>query len=333
MSVLAEAASFAGDAKLDWPAERNGLDYPQTTAKQWPSDVRLTLNGHEASTVTLPDDSADAAGALSHHRGYRGMHGQLLEVAVSEAVLKQLQADLEKDQVLRVRWQVPEESRHVGGLNLYGEELGAYPVPLTVRVVMDGGHALGEQFATDVPVARDRILAGRRTLLTTAEKGGGTWRYCTTDPGKEWNDVEFGDNGWKSGKGGFGSGGITEIKVGTPWTAADIWLRTDVTIEDPKRILAGQWRIFHDEDVEVYLNGRQVFARKGLARGYLDFDWTVDVMKALRAGRNVVAVHCRNAGGKQGFDLGAAIVVAQPVKPAAIPGNATDPWKKPPATK
>lgn len=328
MTVLAEAASSAGDAKLDWPELRNDSSYPQTEARKWPSEARLTLNGHEVSLVALPDDPADAAGSLSHLRGYRGAHGQLVELAVPETVLTQLRVDLESDQVLRVRWEVPANANHAGGLSLYGEELGAYPVPLTVRVVMDGGHGLGERFATEVPVARDRVLAGRRVLMASDGDDRPIWRYRTDAPGREWADPDFRDGGWKTGRGVFGSEGLTGVQIGEPWNTSDIWLRTDVTVEDPKAIFGGQWRILHDEDVEVYLNGRQVFARKGLSRGYLDFDWTEQTIQALRKGRNVVAVHCRNGGGSQGIDLGASIIVAQPPKPATKAGG-PDPWQKP----
>ncbi len=156
MSVLGELGSYAGDAKVDWPQLRYGTDQPQTDARQWPSDVRLSLNGHALGSIALADDFADAAGVLSYRRGFDGAHGQWVEQAVPEAVLAALRVELEKDQVLRVRWEVPADARNKGGLAVYGEQVGAYPVLPTVRLTFDGGgHGLGEHFTSDVPVARN----------------------------------------------------------------------------------------------------------------------------------------------------------------------------------
>ncbi|HSW45969.1 MAG TPA: glycoside hydrolase family 2 TIM barrel-domain containing protein [Phycisphaerae bacterium] len=312
MKVLAELAGCAGEAKLDWPARRNDMDYPQTDARKWPTDVRLTLNGHEAARVTLADDPADAAGVLSHHRGHQGAHGQLVQVDVPEDVLKQLRTELTNDCVLRVRWEVPTDAAHVGGLSVYGEQLGAYPVLPTVRVEVEGSHGVGELFTSDVPVAQNRLLAGKVVLLPTAEQGGMSWKYTTVAPGDGWQQPEFKDGSWKVGKAGFGSKEMSNLTVGTTWNVPDIWLRSEFTIDEPSHVVGGQWRIAHDEDVEVYLNGERVLVRAGLTKEYVTVGWQKGLLKSLRPGRNVVAVHCRNPSGGQYVDLGAAVVKAQP---------------------
>ena len=309
--VMAELASCAGDAKLDWPAKRTDFDNPQTDTKKWPSVVQLTLNGYEVTRLKLPDDPADAAGAMSHYHGFQGAYGQLVKADVPEPVLKQLRRELVNDSVLRVRLEVPAGAEHAGGLSVYGEQLGAYPLLPTVRLAIEGGHGLGEQFTSDVPAAADRLLAGKVVLIATAEKDGHAWRYTTARPGDRWAKPEFSDLWWKKGKAGFGKEGTPNLTGGTPWTTADIWLRTEVRIDDPKAIRGGQWRIAHDEDVEVYLNGSQVLARKGVSKGYVNVGWQADVLKLLRPGSNVVAVHCRNPSGEQYIDLGATIVSAQ----------------------
>ncbi|KAA3611488.1 MAG: hypothetical protein DWQ01_05195 [Planctomycetota bacterium] len=63
-------------------------------------------------------------------------------------------------------------------------------------------------------------------------------------------------------------------------------------------------RIHHDEDVEVYLNGLPVFQASGYTTDYQFYPLTAESRKALRAGDNLVAIHCRQTGGGQFIDWG-----------------------------
>jgi len=161
MVVLAELASRAGDKKLDWPKRKKVFDYPQTDVKKWPSDVVLKLNGQLINRHTIADDPADARGTLSHHRGYQGSYGQLVEGPVAAAAMRALLADLREERTLRVRWEVPADAEHPGGLAVFGDQLGCYPVSPTVVLSFEGGHGLGDRYASEQPVAVDRILAGQ----------------------------------------------------------------------------------------------------------------------------------------------------------------------------
>jgi predicted transcriptional regulator len=207
-------------------------------------------------------------------------------VDVPESALALLREELAKDCVLCVRWEVPADAEHAGGLSVYGEQLGAYPVLPTVRLAVEGGHGLGGQFASDVPVAADRLLAGKAVLIATADKGGCTWRYTTAKPADNWAKPEFSDLWWKKGKAGFGKQGTPNLTVGTPWTTSDIWLRAEVRIDDPKVIRGGQWRIAHDEDVEVYLNGTRIAENED---GFLPFEVEI-TNTAERDGPNEIIV-------------------------------------------
>jgi hypothetical protein len=60
-------------------------------------------------------------------------------------------------------------------------------------------------------------------------------------------------------------------------------------------------RLHHDEDARVYLNGALVLARSGYTTEYEAEE--IDV-KALRTGRNVLAIHCRQTTGGQYIDAG-----------------------------
>ena len=73
--------------------------------------------------------------------------------------------------------------------------------------------------------------------------------------GGDWARPGFDDSEWKQGPGGFGTTGTPGAVIGTTWDTPDIWLRREVTLPagtDPSRI---QLRVYHDEDVEIYIDG------------------------------------------------------------------------------
>ena len=86
----------------------------------------------------------------------------------------------------------------------------------------------------------------------------------------------------------------------TKWTTNDIWLRRtiDLTGKPDKAAL----RIFHDEDAEVYLNGRRIASFSGHVSGYFDRPLDGSALTHLKPGRNVLAVHCHQTRGGQYID-------------------------------
>ena len=97
-------------------------------------------------------------------------------------------------------------------------------------------------------------MAGRH-VLNTAETGAETWRFTTEKPAEGWIEAGFNDQGWKQGKGGFGTAGTPNAIIGTEWSTSNIWLRRE--FEVPLGKLEPQvLRLHHDEDAEVFLNGK-----------------------------------------------------------------------------
>jgi hypothetical protein len=153
----------------------------------------------------------------------------------------------------------------------------------------------------------DAGLFGSRTaqvsvLSADARLGAGAWKFTTMDPGEGWMGQEHADAGWTEGPGGFGSKDLYADWVGSEWLVDEIWMRRTFAAE---RVWPEyQLTLHHDDDIEVYLNGRLVLQRSGWSPQYSEVLLTAAEAGVVK-GDNVLAVHCRNAGtGPQFVDVG-----------------------------
>jgi hypothetical protein len=131
LRLLFEASARAGMAKVDWPQQTYGFNYPQTEIdQQTPSTLQITINNLPVGELHLPDDPADARGVLSHYHGVDpGAYGERYEVLIQGETLAQL---LSVAGALRIRFTVPADAQHRYGFALYGETTGCYPLGPTL---------------------------------------------------------------------------------------------------------------------------------------------------------------------------------------------------------
>ena len=146
-----------------------------------------------------------------------------------------------------------------------------------------------------------KVRAKPVILLEDARSKGTQWNYLERKPSQEWIEVGYDDKDWNRGMGGFGSAGPKQ-KVGTKWGTSDIWMRSTFRLAAIPKTL--RITLQHDEDVEVYLNGKLVFQNTGHISSYQTHDISRESADVLQTGKNVVAVHCRQTTGGQFIDLG-----------------------------
>jgi Glycosyl hydrolases family 2, sugar binding domain/Glycosyl hydrolases family 2/Glycosyl hydrolases family 2, TIM barrel domain len=142
------------------------------------------------------------------------------------------------------------------------------------------------------------------------------YHFTTTAPPANWTKAETDDSGWDSGLAPFGH---ALPGVRTTWTNDDIWLRQSFDSET-EHIQAASLVIFHDEDTEIYVNGQPIWKRGGFTTAYEAFGITEALQKALRKGRNILAVHTHQTVGGQFIDL-ALLCEAQATKTAELEGK------------
>ncbi len=154
------------------------------------------------------------------------------------------------------------------------------------------------------PLPRPPVLLN---VLPTALEAAPRWRYTTTRPPAEWFQPDFDDHTWQEGPAGFGTRGTPGARVRTEWNTSDLWLRREFTLPDT-RFTELHWSLHHDEDAEIYLNGVLVATFSGYVTDYEIVPLSPAARAALKPGRNVLAVHCRQTTGGQYIDVGFADV-------------------------
>jgi hypothetical protein len=156
--------------------------------------------------------------------------------------------------------------------------------------------------------AQKTVHATQKELLPSSQKTPQVWKYTFEKPAENWAETAFDDGAWKSGEAGFGNARIKAdhkaAVVRTAWETPAIWLRRTFEFSGavPSEVCLN---IFFDEDAEVYLNGVRIAALKGYNSRYESKDIDMAAFaKALKQGRNVLAVSAVNTVGGAYIDLG-----------------------------
>jgi hypothetical protein len=127
-------------------------------------------------------------------------------------------------------------------------------------------------------------------------------KFTETRPATGWENLSFNDESWKSGKAPFSD---NKSDGGTAWKSKDLWMRRVFMINniDFNKLYL---KLRHDDNVEVFLNGKNIFEKKGWIHKfeYLPLDKS-DLIK----GKNVLSIHVANTAGGAYLDAG---IVSEP---------------------
>jgi hypothetical protein len=146
-------------------------------------------------------------------------------------------------------------------------------------------------------------------VVATSQRQAVTWRYTLRKPAADWLKPDFDSSAWKEGPGGFGTRGTPGAVVGTTWRTADIWLRRQFTMPagDYPNL---QLLVYHDEDVEIYINGVPAAGETGFVNAYQPMEISRAARAELKPGARItLAVHCHQTTGGQGVDVGLVSVI------------------------
>ena len=129
------------------------------------------------------------------------------------------------------------------------------------------------------------------------------WQYTTETPGDTWKTPDFDDSAWKTGRAPFGyKGGDVMELIRTKWRGDDLWVRQRFEY-DGGVFARAALVMHHDDEVEVYVNGKEIFTRGRWNDRLEAFDVTSTLRNALKSGQNTIAVHILQDRGGQYLDL------------------------------
>ena len=156
-----------------------------------------------------------------------------------------------------------------------------------------------------------------KPILSTAQSHHYTWRY-TTQPisSRHWSDLDYDDTQWAQGKGAFAHGlnSSWEGLTGTDWNTSQIYMRRWFKLGDitPENIARLRFMVFHDDDVEIYINGIWAATESGCNFNYAPLDISSEALASLKVGDwNLIAIAGKQGGGQQVMDLGIAAYVTE----------------------
>ncbi|MFA7369499.1 MAG: hypothetical protein WC334_07635, partial [Kiritimatiellales bacterium] len=66
-------------------------------------------------------------------------------------------------------------------------------------------------------------------------------------------------------------------------------------------------RVYHDEDAEIYLNGKPAASFTGFSTDYVDVPVAPEAAAALKPGPLTIAIHCQQTIGGQYMDAGLVV--------------------------
>ena len=185
----------------------------------------------------------------------------------------------------------------------------ARPVVGGIFIKMLSDEAMWKKWSTDPETKAGNwaplpVMPKLTEVVPTSRHTPVTWRYTTSRPPRNWTEPNFDDSSWQQGAGGFGTRGTPDAAVGTVWSTDDVWLRRAFTVpqdigNDP------QLMVYHDEDVQIYINGILAAKEPGYVNSYQPMDISKRAKALLKPGAQItLAVHCHQTRGGQGVDVG-----------------------------
>ncbi|MBC8871082.1 MAG: beta galactosidase jelly roll domain-containing protein [Planctomycetes bacterium] len=229
--------------------------------------------------------------------GYRNLTSLEQLQTDYDNLIQRLRPMIGKGLAAAVYTQTSDCEGEVNGLMTYDREV--------VKFDLEHMHAVHAPLFLPPPIIITKVI------VPTSVKEPQTWRYTTDEPKDGWQTPDFDDSSWKEAIGGFGRADTPGAVIRTEWHSDDIWLRRTFQLKNTDWNNV-QLRIHHDEDVEVYLNGKHIASYTDFLTEYTDLPLNKDAQAALRVGKNTLAVHCRQTRGGQYIDVGLVDVIEKP---------------------
>jgi hypothetical protein len=147
---------------------------------------------------------------------------------------------------------------------------------------------------------------GLTVIVATSETHPLAWRYTETEPSADWTQLDFNDSAWQLGNAPFGVEEQPNRFPKTQWKSQVIWLRHTFELDEAalSKIKHLELSVHFDESPAIYLNGEEIAKLNGYNTDYQSIPLHDNVLKHLRAGKNVLSIKATQTYGGQFIDAG-----------------------------
>jgi len=142
-----------------------------------------------------------------------------------------------------------------------------------------------------------------KTVLATSDEKEYQVKYSMTEPQGDWKALNYNADAWKTGSAPIGD---EPKNVKTLWRSHDIWVRRSFNLTNPASINELFLKINHDDNIEVFLNGKKVYTKEGWTSSFQYIALSNSDKSTLKTGNNVIAIHLLNTAGGRFLDFGLA---------------------------
>jgi hypothetical protein len=210
---------------------------------------------------------------------------------------------------------------------------GSETINLKDYAISDNLNEPGKWIFPEISIQSDSFLVilasgnDRKAIVNhweTVIKAEDVWKYfaANENPDPNWNELDFMDDNWLEGPGGFGRGDDDDNTIIAD-SIRTIWIRKEFTLQDTSLIDYLLFHIDYDDAFVAYLNGVEIardnIGWAGKIENWNDFGWDIHEAQMFQGGlpsefvidqqlfksiinegNNVLAIQCLNAWGNHG---------------------------------
>ena len=142
------------------------------------------------------------------------------------------------------------------------------------------------------------------TLVPMADESGWTGLFTHGTPAQGWQNPGFNADGWKEGRGAFGSPELSNVRTRWSREGSDLYVRRTVELSADD-VNGDLYLVYsHDDVFEIYINGTKVADTGETWREGVKLHLDGSLKGLLKPGKNVIAAHCHNTTGGAYTDFG-----------------------------
>ncbi|MGY4386109.1 hypothetical protein ACVWYN_003159 [Pedobacter sp. UYP24] len=142
-----------------------------------------------------------------------------------------------------------------------------------------------------------------KTVIPASDEKAYQVSYTEKEPQGDWKSLEYSAGDWETGSAPIGDDAKT---VKTSWKSHDIWVRRTFDVANPSAINELFLKINHDDNIDLYLNGKKIYSKTGWTNSFQYISLSNSDKSAVKAGKNVIAIHLINTAGGRFLDFGLA---------------------------